>query len=126
MIYGNVQIAVDPSKESGGTLFERTKQDRSAEMSSLCTCAPCDIFAEISTAMPNFKWYPVLSDEPDYDGETGFFNAEKLKRLAVAEIDIAQTGFYTCGPPIMMKIVDQALQELGVPKKQIHYEKFSF
>ena len=85
-----------------------------------------DEFAEISAAMPNFKWYPVLSDEPDYEGETGFFDAEKLNRLAVTEVDIATTGFYTCGPPIMMKIVDEALQELGVPGKQIHYEKFSF
>ena len=85
-----------------------------------------DEFEEISAAMPNFKWYPVLSDEPDYEGETGFFDAEKLNRLAVKEIDIASTGFYTCGPPIMMKIVDEALQDLGVPSQQIHYEKFSF
>jgi predicted ferric reductase len=83
-------------------------------------------FTSFEAAMPNFQWYPVLSDEPDFTGETGFFNAEKLNRLAVSEIEIKRTGFYTCGPPIMMKIVDAALQELGVPKAHIHYEKFSF
>ena len=85
-----------------------------------------EVFQQLEANMPNFKWYPVLSDEPEFTGETGFFNAEKLNRLAVNEVNLETTGFYTCGPGIMMKIVDEALQELGVEKSRIHYEKFAF
>ena len=83
-------------------------------------------FEHFSARMPHFRWHPVLSDEPDYKGETGFFDAEKLNRLAVNDIDVSSAGFYTCGPPIMMKIVEDALHDLGVEKSRIHYEKFSF
>jgi predicted ferric reductase len=83
-------------------------------------------FERFKALMPHFRWHAVLSDEPDYEGETGFFDAEKLNRLAVNDIDVSSAGFYTCGPPIMMTIVENALHDLGVEKSRIHYEKFSF
>ena len=83
-------------------------------------------FAGFEQAMPNFQWYPVVSDEPNFDGETGFFDTEKINRLAVSKMDIITTGFYICAPPVMMDLVDDSLLELGVPRGRIHYEKFSF
>ncbi len=85
-----------------------------------------DEFSEFEQAMPNFEWRLVLSDDPTFDGETGFFDTEKLARLAVSKVDLRTTGFYVCAPPAMMDIVGQSLQELGVAKRQTHYEKFSF
>jgi ferredoxin-NADP reductase len=38
--------------------------------------------------------------------------------------DIAQRDVYICGPPPMTQAVVSALQELGVPRGQVHYERF--
>ncbi|AIS01139.1 ferric reductase-like transmembrane domain-containing protein [Streptomyces glaucescens] len=51
-------------------------------------------------------------------------------RLAPAELarlvpDIADRDVYLCGPPGMTAAVRRSLRELGVPKPQIHFERFS-
>ncbi|MFI6373548.1 ferric reductase-like transmembrane domain-containing protein [Streptomyces sp. NPDC050546] len=51
-------------------------------------------------------------------------------RLAPGELarlvpDIAGRDVYLCGPPPMMNAVLGSLRELGVPKPQIHFERFS-
>jgi predicted ferric reductase len=51
-------------------------------------------------------------------------------RLAPQELarlvpDIAGRDVYLCGPPPMMNAVLGSLRELGVPKPQIHFERFS-
>jgi len=79
-----------------------------------------------SQIMPQFHWVPVLSHEPDWSGEKGFFDVEKLQRLALDGRDLATTGFYICGPRIMMNLVSGVLDGQGVPKEHIHYEKFAF
>jgi ferredoxin-NADP reductase len=44
--------------------------------------------------------------------------------LPVMVPDIAQRDVYICGPPPMMEAVVGALRELGLPRGQIHYERF--
>jgi ferredoxin-NADP reductase len=66
--------------------------------------------------------YNVLSDQPDYKGEKGFVDKEKLARLIP---DITDRDIFLCGPPPMMAGVRRALQELGVPIAQVHYERFA-
>ncbi|MEU2924341.1 ferredoxin reductase family protein [Streptomyces sp. NPDC007251] len=51
-------------------------------------------------------------------------------RLAPSELDrlvpdIADRDVFLCGPPGMMTAVLRSLAELGVPKRQIHFERFS-
>jgi predicted ferric reductase len=51
-------------------------------------------------------------------------------RLAPGELsrlvpDIADRDVFLCGPPGMMTAVLRSLAELGVPKRQIHFERFS-
>lgn len=51
-------------------------------------------------------------------------------RLAAPELsrlvpDIADRDVFLCGPPPMMNAVLGTLRELGVPKPQIHFERFS-
>ncbi|MFI9760056.1 ferric reductase-like transmembrane domain-containing protein [Streptomyces sp. NPDC051963] len=51
-------------------------------------------------------------------------------RLAASELgrlvpDIADRDVFLCGPPPMMNAVLGSLRELGVPKPQIHFERFS-
>ena len=51
-------------------------------------------------------------------------------RLAPAELtrlvpDLTDRDVYVCGPPGMTTAVLRGLRELGVPRQQIHYERFS-
>jgi predicted ferric reductase len=51
-------------------------------------------------------------------------------RLAPRELarlvpDIAERDVFLCGPPPMMNAVLRTLADLGVPKQQIHFERFS-
>jgi ferredoxin-NADP reductase len=39
--------------------------------------------------------------------------------------DIAERDVYVCGPPRMTDAVVRTLRELGVPRPQIHDERFS-
>lgn len=64
----------------------------------------------------------VLSEEKNYAGEKGYIDKEKIARLVP---DVATRDVYLCGPPPMMDGIRAALAELGVPKAQVHYERFS-
>ena len=44
--------------------------------------------------------------------------------LAAMVPDIAQRDVYVCGPPPMTEAVVSGLRELGVPRGQVHYERF--
>ncbi len=44
--------------------------------------------------------------------------------LAAMVPDIAERDVYVCGPPPMTKAVVDALRELGLPRGQVHYERF--
>ncbi|MEU1270740.1 ferredoxin reductase family protein [Streptomyces sp. NPDC005799] len=47
------------------------------------------------------------------------------RELARLVPDIGERDVFLCGPPPMMKAVLGSLGELGVPKRQIHFERFS-
>ena len=47
------------------------------------------------------------------------------RELAALVPDIADRDVFLCGPPPMMNAVLRNLRELGVPKPQIHFERFS-
>ncbi len=64
----------------------------------------------------------VLSHDPTWPGEIGRIDAEKIQRLAP---DARDREIYLCGPPPMMTATAAALRALGVPRHQIHYERFS-
>ena len=70
----------------------------------------------------NMSIYNVLSDQKDYAGETGFIDKEKIARLVP---DAAERDVFLCGPPPMMAGIKKALDELGVPASQVHYERFA-
>lgn len=70
----------------------------------------------------NLRLFNVLSDEPNYKGEKGYIDKEKIVRLVP---DVAKRDIFLCGPPPMMVGVRTALAELGVKPHQIHYERFA-
>lgn len=64
----------------------------------------------------------VLSHEPEWAGERGYVDRERLARLAP---DIRERDVVLCGPPPMMAGVRRALSELGVPAAHVHCERFA-
>jgi len=64
----------------------------------------------------------ILSDEPNWSGEKGFIDRERIARLVP---DVASRDVYLCGPPPMMTLVRSALKELGVPRARVHWERFA-
>lgn len=52
---------------------------------------------------------------------------DKLAPARLAELvpDITDRDVFLCGPPPMMNAVLRSLRELGVPKSQTHFERFS-
>ncbi len=65
--------------------------------------------------------YVLSSPEPGF--ESGYIDKEKIIRLVP---DFYEREVFLCGPPLMMNSVVSSLKELGFPKKNIHFEKFSF
>lgn len=66
----------------------------------------------------------VLSDEEDYEGETGFITPELLSKYL--RRDLKEHEFLICGPPEMTTKLEAGLDEQGVPAGQIHHELFSY
>ena len=70
----------------------------------------------------DFPVHHILSDQPDYEGEKGRIDKEKLLRLVK---DIKEREIYICGPVPMMDGIIKLLRETGVKRERIHFEKFS-
>lgn len=70
----------------------------------------------------NFKFVPILSNDKTFTGEKGFINTEIIKKHLDHYLEY---DFYICGPPIMLDLQLKNLISLGVPKKNIHYERFT-
>ncbi|MFA4943040.1 MAG: ferredoxin reductase family protein [Patescibacteria group bacterium] len=65
----------------------------------------------------------ILSQEADSFAESGRMDEEKIKRLIP---DYQERDFYICGPMGMRKSLVKILKRLGVAKRAIHFEKFSW
>ena len=79
-------------------------------------------FKSFSNIINDFEFIPVLSNDPNYNGEKGFIDEEKIKRHIK---DIFDYDFYICGPPIMLEVQIKNLKALGIPSEKIHYERFA-
>lgn len=65
----------------------------------------------------------IFSEESLPSYESGRVDAEKIKRLVP---DIVERDIYLCGPAPMMDSVIRILATLGVPRSQVHFEKFAY
>lgn len=70
----------------------------------------------------NFPIHYIVTQDPNFKGETGRLSAEKIKKLSP---DFHDRDIYLCGPAPMMEAVIQDLEDSGVPHSQLHYEKFT-
>lgn len=68
------------------------------------------------------KIHTVMSGEPEFPGEKGYIDEEKITRLTP---DYKERDIYICGPPVMMDKLIELFKKREVPAEQIHFEKFS-
>ena len=75
----------------------------------------------------SIKNYYIISDAGGGAGGPKYIWG-KLDKDKMAELapNYLKSDIYFCGPPNMSGPIINAIVELGVPKKQIHFEKFSF
>jgi ferredoxin-NADP reductase len=76
----------------------------------------------VNSSSGRLKVIHVISDEPDWPGEKGRLDKEKISRLVP---DFKEREAFLCGPPPMMKAVRLTLFSIGVHGNRIHYEKFA-
>ncbi len=71
----------------------------------------------------NLKVIHVLEEAPDdWEGETGFINADILRRHLPANRD--KLMYFICGPLPMIDAMLEALDDIGIPEKHILTEQF--
>lgn len=70
----------------------------------------------------NYKLIEIYTDEQVEGAQFGRLDKDRLQALVP---DLASRDVYLCGPPPMMNALKKAMAELGLPKKQLHWEKFA-
>lgn len=72
----------------------------------------------------NLRVVHVLENPPEgWEGETGFVTPDILERH-VPEEGREEAEYLLCGPLPMIELVQKGLQDLGVPLRQIHAERY--
>ena len=86
-----------------------------------------DDFKKIQDKFPNFKYHVALSDPQegdDWTGYTGFIHQVLLDNYLDKHDDPTEIEYYMCGPPPMIKAVEDMLDDLGVEKEMIAFDSF--
>jgi predicted ferric reductase len=65
--------------------------------------------------------YLIGRRRPDRQGD--LFSPHSIERMVP---DLAQRDIYVCGPESMIHHVQRSVRALGIPRKQIHAERFAF
>jgi len=83
-------------------------------------------FNNIQKAMPNFSFVPVLSGDPDFQGEKGHISKDLIQRkIEENGLEMSKLHFFFCGPPPMWPPVKESLTSMHVEQHMIHRENFS-
>ncbi|MEQ9410454.1 MAG: NADH:ubiquinone reductase (Na(+)-transporting) subunit F [Fuerstiella sp.] len=86
-----------------------------------------DEFEELEKKHDNFKMHIALSDplpEDNWTGLTGFIHQVLLDEYLSKHPAPEDCEYYICGPPIMLKCVQDMLSDLGVEPENIAFDDF--
>lgn len=86
-----------------------------------------DEFSALAQKYPNFSYHVALSDpQPDdhWTGLTGFIHKALYDTCLSTHPDPTEIEYYLCGPPPMVSAVESMLEDLGVERSMIAYDKF--
>lgn len=83
-----------------------------------------ELFEELTQKYPQFRYFPVLSDEPEtseWQGERGFVHEAAIR---IYDNDFRNHKAYLCGPPPMIEAAIRGLMRGRLFERDIHVEKF--
>lgn len=75
---------------------------------------------DLAAKNPNFKFLFTLSRDANWKGERGYVQ-EKIQNFVP---DLKEKSYFICGLNNMITAVNDRLLSLGVPKDQIHFERY--
>jgi len=76
---------------------------------------------QMEKEMPGLQVIPVMSDQPDWEGEKGHIKGPMILNYIET---LENKEFYVCGPPAMSRAVVSELKQLSVSPLVIHSELF--
>jgi ferredoxin-NADP reductase len=80
-------------------------------------------FEEMRAQNPNLRLVLIVNEPTSrWKGPVGVITAEMIKQQLP---DYKETVFYTCGPPGMVKAMENLVANLGLPKTQLKLEYFT-
>jgi propane monooxygenase reductase component len=79
-----------------------------------------DELRSLEQVLPSFRYVPALSDD-QWEAETGLIT-DVVSR---SETGLARAHAYVCGPPPMVEAAVPLLASLGVPEKNVYWDKFT-
>lgn len=74
-----------------------------------------------SLQLENYKFIPVMTEDLDWPGETGYLTETLLKKY----LDLEKAHYYVVGPPRMVNESVNLLKNLSVPSERIKSEEFT-
>ncbi|MGE8561590.1 MAG: FAD-binding oxidoreductase, partial [Acinetobacter sp.] len=83
-----------------------------------------ELFEELEQKYPQFRYFPVLSDEAEsseWTGERGFVHEAAIR---IYDNDFRNHKAYLCGPPPMIEAAIRGLMRGRLFERDIHIEKF--
>jgi len=84
-------------------------------------------FERLAQEFPNFSFHLALSDpqpEDNWQGATGFIHNVVFENYLKEHEAPEDVQYYMCGPPMMVRAVEEMLDGLGVEESSIFYDKF--
>jgi Na+-transporting NADH:ubiquinone oxidoreductase subunit F len=86
-----------------------------------------DEFKELENNYENFTYHVALSEpqpEDNWDGPVGFIHQVAHDQYLEKHPDPTEIEYYICGPPMMLKAVQEMLDSLGVEPEMIAFDDF--
>ena len=131
MVYVGGGAGMAPLRAHISYLFETLKTERKVSfwygVRSLRELYYADYFRELEAKHSNFTFHVALSEPlktDQWDSHTGMIH-EVLKSEFLDQLPNAEKKeYYLCGPPVMVKSVNQLLSLYNVPSDQIRYDEF--
>jgi Na+-transporting NADH:ubiquinone oxidoreductase subunit F len=84
-------------------------------------------FQELADNYDNFTYHVALSEpqpEDEWEGPVGFIHQVVHDQYLESHPDPTEIEYYICGPPMMLKAVQEMLDSLGVEPEMIAYDDF--
>ncbi len=110
-------IGITPFLSMARSLTPTHEVDFYYSMRSIRNAYLLSEFLRIGEDLPNFKVIPYPEDE------VGFLTADEIEKRSG---NLSGRDIMVCGPPPMIDALRTQLYAKGVPKKQVHFEKFGF